>query len=238
MLALTCERAELADGMEILELGCGWGSLSLWMAETVSQLADRGDFQLGEPAAVYRTQAAAELGITNLQVLTRNVADFETSWRFDRVVSVEMFEHVRNHAELLRRIASWLKPDGQALCAYLLPPRPAVCVRSKLSPSDWMARHFFTGGIMPSADLFGNTAITSQSTDNGKSMARTTPDTSEAWLARLDAQRDELLNLFAQRCRSRDGKAAAAALADVLSGLRRTLRLSWRGRMVRVALSV
>lgn len=196
MLALTCDRAELADGMDILELGCGWGSLSLWMAEhyphsrivAISNSRTQREFI---------TNRAIERGFNNLEVLTRNVAEFATEDRFDRVVSVEMFEHVRNHAELLRRISNWLTPEGK-LFVHIFCHKDRPYAFEPNSPNDWMARHFFTGGIMPSADLFEQYGeqlkVENRWQVNGTHYAKT----SEAWLARLDDQADELLKLFTQ----------------------------------------
>lgn len=196
MLALTCERAELVDGMEILELGCGWGSLSLWMAEhypnshivAISNSRTQREFI---------TRRAIEQGYTNLEVFTRNVAEFKIDEQFDRVLSVEMFEHVRNHAELLRRISNWLTPEGK-LFVHIFCHKDRPYAFEPNSSSDWMARHFFTGGMMPSADLFtyynDDLCINKKWQVSGTHYART----SEAWLGRLDAQAEELLELFSQ----------------------------------------
>ena len=127
MLRLTCKRAELANGMRILELGCGWGSLSLWMARhypdsrilAISNSHNQRQFIEGR---------CRELGLRNLQVQTANVAEFTTEEQFDRIVSIEMFEHLRNYREMLRRIASLAATAGQAVCARLLPSRGAVHV--------------------------------------------------------------------------------------------------------------
>jgi cyclopropane-fatty-acyl-phospholipid synthase len=150
-LRLTCERAGIEDGMDILELGCGWGSLSLWLAEQfpASRLLAVSN---SSSQRAYIESTARERGLDNLEVRTRDMNEFSTGRHFDRVVSVEMFEHMRNYAEMFRRIASWLKPGGRFFmhifchrsCAYAFEDR---------GPSDWMSRHFFSGGIMPSADL-------------------------------------------------------------------------------------
>jgi cyclopropane-fatty-acyl-phospholipid synthase len=194
MLALTCERAKIEDGMDILELGCGWGSLSLWMAEhypnsrivAISNSRTQREFI---------TRRAIERGFANLEVLTRNVAEFNTAEQFDRVVSVEMFEHVRNQAELLRRVSGWLTPNGK-LFVHIFCHKDRPYAFEPNSPNDWMARHFFTGGIMPSANLFkqygDDLRVTNQWQVNGTHYAHT----SEAWLSRLDDQADDLLELF------------------------------------------
>jgi cyclopropane-fatty-acyl-phospholipid synthase len=114
MIDLFCRRAGIVDGMQILELGCGWGSLCLWIAEkhagcrilAVTNSRTQREFIVAR-CAVMRLQ--------NVEVVMANVADFATTRRFDRVVSVEMFEHVRNYEELFRRIAGWLLPDGKLM---------------------------------------------------------------------------------------------------------------------------
>jgi len=150
-LALTAEHAELAGGQHILELGCGWGSLSLWMAEhfptsrivSVSNSASQRDY--------IESQAKAR-GFENLQVVTADMNDFATSERFDRVVSVEMFEHMANWQELLTRVHGWLKPGGRLFLHVFA--HASGCYRFDVADrADWIAQHFFTGGLMPSAAL-------------------------------------------------------------------------------------
>lgn len=151
-LRLTCEHAQLDNGQRILELGCGWGALTLWMAE---QYPD------GQITAVSNSHSqrafiervAAERGCgRNLQVITADMNDYQAEGRFDRVVSVEMFEHMRNHALLLERIAGWLTPTGKLL-VHIFCHRERVYEFQDQGPADWMSRHFFTGGIMPSRGL-------------------------------------------------------------------------------------
>lgn len=205
-LELTCQRAALDDGMEILELGCGWGSLSLWMAERYP--ASRV-LAVSNSAAQRRfiDAAAKERGIGNLDVVTADMSHFAppglsagtrhrgSDRRFDRVVSVEMFEHMRNYRELLRRIASWLTPDGR-LFVHVFCHRRHPYLFEDRSASDWMARHFFTGGLMPSQDIFRHfeeDLVTEQRwLLHGKHYERTL----RAWLTRLDDQREPCLRLF------------------------------------------
>ena len=194
MLRVTCERADLHDGMEILELGCGWGSLSLFMAErfphskilAVSNSASQRKFILDQ---------AASRGISNLVVETRDMNDFQTDRTFDRVVSVEMFEHMRNYEELFARIARWLKPKGKLFAHVFYQGRCAYPFETD-GNNDWMARHFFTGGLMPSADLFlefqRDLLFEDRWLINGQHYQKTL----EAWLKRHDASRKQILLIF------------------------------------------
>jgi cyclopropane-fatty-acyl-phospholipid synthase len=199
MLRLTALRAGLVDGHRILELGCGWGSFSLWAAEHfpasqvvgVSNSASQRDFILGE---------ARRRGLGNLEIITCDMNRFQAPGRFDRVVSVEMFEHMRNWPELLRRIAGWLAPEGTLFIHVFSSARFAYLFETD-ADDDWMGRHFFTGGMMPSHDLLARVAAPLAVEESwvvpGTHYART----SEAWHRNL----------------VRHGEEAAAALTGPLT---------------------
>jgi len=150
-LELTAEHAGLADGQDILELGCGWGSLSLWMAERYPQGRIVSVSNSASQRAFIEEQALRR-NLRNLRVVTADMNDFATHDRFDRVVSVEMFEHMANWRALLGRISSWLKPDGR-LFIHVFAHRQGCYRFDAADPGDWIAQHFFTGGLMPSAAL-------------------------------------------------------------------------------------
>ena len=150
MLAAYGERAELADGMRILELGCGWGSLTLWMAERFPN-ARITAVSNSRPQREFIEARCRALGRSNVTILTQDANRLELSERYDRVVSIEMFEHMRNYETLLSRIASWLAPGGK-LFVHIFCHRELMYPFEDEGRDDWMARHFFTGGLMPAAD--------------------------------------------------------------------------------------
>jgi len=197
-LALTCANAGLHDGQFVLELGCGWGSLSLWMAEhypasrvsAVSNSASQRDHIMAE---------AARRGLSNLDVVTADMNAFAppAGQVFDRIVSVEMFEHMSNWRELLTRVAGWLAPDGRFFMHVFSHP-DAPYRFDHTDRADWIAQHFFTGGIMPSHGLireFGDILTVEQDWRWSGSHYRLT---AERWLENYDRNAGRIDTILAE----------------------------------------
>jgi len=184
-LAETCAHADLADGQEILELGCGWGSLSLWMAERYPAARITAVSNSASQRAFIEAEVQRR-GLGGLRVVTADMNDFATDARFDRIVSVEMFEHMSNWRALLGRACGWLRPDGR-LFLHVFAHRSRPYSFEADDEADWIAQHFFTGGVMPShglirqfPDLF---AVETDWRWSGDHYRRT----AAAWLANYDA---------------------------------------------------
>jgi cyclopropane-fatty-acyl-phospholipid synthase len=198
MLALTAERAQLKDGDRILELGCGWGSLSMWMARKFPSSRIVAVSNSSSQKRFIDARAAAA-GVHNLEVVTCDVnrLSFPQGEQFDRVVSVEMFEHMRNYEALMNRISRWLKPKGTLFVHIFTHQRYAYPFEVR-DESDWMAKYFFTGGIMPSDDLLlyfqRDLTLTDHWQVDGGHYSRT----SEAWLQNMDRNRESIVPILAE----------------------------------------
>lgn len=193
-LQITCDRAGLANGHDILELGCGWGSLSLWMATHYPDSRITAVSNSHSQRQHIESEASAR-GLANLEVLTCDMNAFDVQRRYDRIVSVEMFEHMRNWPELFRRVSNWLQPDGRFFM-HVFVHRSTPYAFVERDASDWMSRYFFAGGMMPSDDLAAqfqdHLQLRAQWRWDGHHYERTC----NAWLHKMDTQRAQLWPLF------------------------------------------
>ncbi|MHB1050386.1 MAG: SAM-dependent methyltransferase [Bacteroidota bacterium] len=196
MLDLTTERAELKDGMSILELGCGWGSLSLFMAAKYPNAKITG-VSNSRTQKEYIDAAAAERGLKNLTIITTDMNTFTIDSTFDRVVSVEMFEHMRNYEKLLEKVFGFLNENGK-LFVHIFTHKTYAYLFEVKDETDWMSKYFFTGGIMPSDHLLmyfpKHLAIEKHWHVPGVHYYKT----SEAWLSNMDANKQEIQKIFAE----------------------------------------
>ncbi len=196
MLELTCQRAQVEDGQKILDLGCGWGSLSLYMARRYPS-ADIVSVSNSATQKAYIDARAREENLNNLTVFTEDINDFNYAGRFHRVISVEMFEHMRNYEALMEKIAGLLFPEG-LLFVHIFCHRTTPYAYEVKDEGDWMARHFFAGGTMPSQDLLHyftrHFSLKMQWSVSGLHYQKTL----ESWLQRMDARKGAIMPILAE----------------------------------------
>ncbi|MDG1701349.1 MAG: class I SAM-dependent methyltransferase [Opitutae bacterium] len=194
MLSLSCEHAHLENGQNILELGCGWGSFSLWMAEhypesTITAMSH------SKTQKAYIDSEIERRGLSNLKVITSDINNFDTSERFDRIVSIEMFEHLRNHSLLFEGLNTWLKDDGLIFIHIFAHHKESYLFEVE-HDRDWMAEYFFTGGMMPSINLLPKTAKGFKELNRWEINGTHYSKTLEAWLSKQDENESIIMNYF------------------------------------------
>lgn len=194
MLEMTCERAQLEDGQNILELGCGWGSLSLWMAErypnatitVISNSASQREF--------IEFEASKRL-LKNLRVITANIVTYDTDEQYDRIVSVEMLEHMKNYQRLFEKISRWLKPEGRFF-THIFTHKTLAYHYEDEGEHDWLTRYFFSGGTMPSNDLFSRFQEHIKLLETWEVNGTHYQKTAEAWLRNLKNKQGEVFPIL------------------------------------------
>jgi len=204
MLELYAERAGLKDGMSVLDLGCGWGSFTLWAAEHYPNLTIRS-ISNSSLQREHIEKVAKDRGFKNIKVTTADINEFEASEKFDRIISVEMFEHMRNYKELFKKVSSWLKDDGK-LFVHIFCHKKSPYYFEVEGDDNWMGRYFFTGGIMPSEDLFSqfneDLTIEHQWRVNGTNYEKT----ALGWLKNQDDRKAEVMEVLTEAYGPKEAK--------------------------------
>ncbi len=195
-LQTVCQRADLSEGMNVLELGCGWGSLTLWMLTHFPKTTVTAVSNSSQQRRLILNRAEA-LGVADrLNVITADMNHFDIDDNsFDRVVSCEMFEHMRNYEVLLRRVSKWLKPTGK-LFVHIFCHKDYIYEFETEGASNWMGRYFFTGGIMPNFDVFDNFSTDLQVQDSWIWDGTHYQRTCNAWLELLDERRAAAMKIL------------------------------------------
>ena len=197
MLALYCQRAQIQDGLQILDLGCGWGSLCLYLAEHYPNSRITAVSNSPSQRQYIEAQASA-LDLDNLQVITADVVNFDTDQQFDRVMSIEMFEHMKNYYQLLSKISSWMKSGSLLFVHIFSHAQYAYHFEINDADEDWLSRHFFTGGTMPSNHLLLYFQDHLQIRNHWGVSGIHYQKTAEAWLRNMDQHRHQILDCFVQ----------------------------------------
>lgn len=203
MLSITARHAKIENGQEILELGCGWGSFSLWLAKKYPN-SNITAMSHSKSQKEYIDSQIKKYDIRNLKIITNDINNFHSNKKFDRIVSIEMFEHIRNHQKIFKRLESWLKPSG-LLFIHVFTHKDSCYLFEPNYERDWMAKYFFTGGIMPSTSLIPNAALgfklEKKWAINGNHYSKTL----DSWLNFHDKNESKIIEIF-EKCYGKKSK--------------------------------
>ena len=194
MLELTCSRADIKNGQKILDLGCGWGSLSIYMAENYPESKITA-LSNSSTQIEYINSIAKEKELDNLKAVIADINTYKSNNTFDRIISIEMFEHMRNYEALMSKLSKLLRNKGK-LFIHIFSHHTYPFAYVNKSSSDWMARYFFAGGTMPSQDLLHyfleDFHLENQWAVSGKHYKQTL----EAWLYKMDNKKETIWPIF------------------------------------------
>jgi cyclopropane-fatty-acyl-phospholipid synthase len=204
MLDLYCKRAEVKDGIDILDIGCGWGSLSLFLANKYPRSNITG-VSNSPSQKHFIDNEASKMNLKNLEIITNDINDFDSSKQFDRIISIEMFEHTKNSKKLLDSINGWLKPNG-SFFMHVFAHKDNPYYFDRNQNNAWMAKYFFTGGMMPNHNLFRDLKSKLDYQKSWMLSGTHYEKTSNAWLDNMDLNRTKILELFKVNSNNRIAK--------------------------------
>jgi len=194
MLEIYSERAQITDGMNILDIGCGWGSLSLFLAQKYPKSEITG-VSNSSSQKIFIDSVASERNISNLNIITRDINDFRTEEKYDRILSIEMFEHTKNTKKLMNLINDWLNPNG-LFFMHVFAHKENPYYFDRDQKNAWMAKYFFTGGMMPNHNLFKDLKSNLEYQKSWMLSGEHYERTSNAWLDKMDQNKIKILSLF------------------------------------------
>ena len=194
MLEIYSQRAQITDGMSILDIGCGWGSLSLFLAQKYPKSEITG-VSNSSSQKIFIDSVASERNISNLNIITRDINDFRTEEKYDRILSIEMFEHTKNTKKLMNLINDWLNPNG-LFFMHVFAHKENPYYFDRDQKNAWMAKYFFTGGMMPNHNLFKDLKSNLEYQKSWILSGEHYERTSNAWLDKMDQNKSKILSLF------------------------------------------
>ena len=197
MLDLYCKRAKIKDGMTVLDVGCGWGSLSLYLAQKYPKSKITG-VSNSNSQRKFIEEVAYERGLQNLKIITKDINSFNADEKFDRVISIEMFEHTKNSKKLMNSINKWLNSDG-LFFMHVFAHKDNPYYFDTNQKNAWMAKYFFTGGMMPNHNLFKDLNSDLNYQKSWMLSGTHYEKTSNAWLEKMDLNKRKILELFKKK---------------------------------------